>query len=195
MLPAAALGIVATAAVIGPVGTLLLGAALAPVVTLRRRARRRVRRSQVEAAIPDAVEVLVLTVQAGVVPADAVRRAVPHLPAIVRPAFEQVAHRLDRGQRLADALDALGEHLGPAGHEIADGIATADRYGLPLAPVLDRLALDARATRRRLAAEHARTLPVRLSFPLVCCVLPAFVLLAIVPALLGTVASLRGGLP
>jgi tight adherence protein C len=179
----------------GPMGPILVVAAGGALVALRRRAAHRARRARLAAAVPDAVELLVLTVQAGVVPADAVRRAIPHLPEAVRPAFAAVVHRLDRGQRLADALDALGEHLGAAGHGIADGIATADRYGLPLAPVLDQLAVDARAARRRLAAEHARTLPVRLSFPLVCCVLPAFVLLAIAPALLGTVASLRTGLP
>ena len=74
-------------------------------------------------------------------------------------------------------------------------VATAVRYGLPLAPVLDRLIDEARAERRRHAAEAARRLPVALSFPLVVCSLPSFVLLAIVPAVLGAVASLGDSLP
>jgi tight adherence protein C len=101
-------------------------------------------------------------------------------------------HQLARGRRLADALAALPGVLGPGAQPVAEAIGAADRYGLPLGPVLERLADDARATRRRLAEAHARTLPVRLSFPLVTCTLPSFVLLAIVPAVLGTLSSLRG---
>ena len=44
--------------------------------------------------------------------------------------------------------------------------------------------------RRRRAEEAARRLPVQLLFPLVLCVLPAFVLLAVVPLLLAAVPQL-----
>ena len=37
---------------------------------------------------------------------------------------------------------------------------------------------------RRRAEERARAVPVKLLFPLVCCTLPGFVLLAVVPAVL-----------
>jgi tight adherence protein C len=107
----------------------------------------------------------------------------------------EVEHRLRRGQRLADALSAFTEELGHPATAFVDALATADRYGLPLGPVLDRLADDIRGERRRRAERHARTLPVRLSFPLVVCTLPSFVLLAIVPALLGAVSTLRGTAP
>ena len=55
-----------------------------------------------------------------------------------------------------------------------------------------RAFLDANASRRRQGEAAARRLPVRLSFPLVTCTLPSFVLLAIAPAILGAVSSLRG---
>ncbi len=87
---------------------------------------------------------------------------------------------------------ALVDELGPAARPIADGIAAAERYGLPLAPLLDTLSDQAHAARRRLAEAEARRLPVRLSFPLVVCTLPSFVLLAVVPAVMGTISSLRG---
>ena len=96
---------------------------------------------------------------------------------------------------LADALPAFVDMLGHEATVFVDALATADRYGLSLAPVLDRLADDIRAERRRRAEAQARTLPVKLAFPLVMCTLPSFVLLAIVPALLGAVSTLRGSAP
>ena len=52
-----------------------------------------------------------------------------------------------------------------------------------------------RAARRRLGEAAARRLPVRLTFPLVTCTLPAFVLLAIAPAVLGALSTLRATAP
>ncbi len=69
------------------------------------------------------------------------------------------------------------------------------RDGLPLAPVLDRLTDEASAGRRRQGEAAARRLPVRLSFPLVACTLPSFVLLAIAPAVLGALSTLRANAP
>jgi tight adherence protein C len=56
--------------------------------------------------------------------------------------------------------------------------------------VLDQLTIEAREARRRLEQAEARRLPVRLSFPLVLCTLPSFVLLAIVPAVIAALSSL-----
>jgi tight adherence protein C len=74
---------------------------------------------------------------------------------------------------------------------LTDSLIAADRYGLPLAPVLDRLADEARQHRRRIADANARQLPVRLSLPLVLCTFPSFVLLAVVPLLLAAFSSLN----
>jgi hypothetical protein len=59
----------------------------------------------------------------------------------------------------------------------------AERDGAPIADLLARLADDARAVVRRRSEAHARRVPVRLLFPLVFLVLPAFGLLTVVPAL------------
>ena len=65
-----------------------------------------------------------------------------------------------------------------------------DRYGLPLAPVLERLAAEAVDSRRRLGEIDARKLPIRLAFPLVATVLPSFVLIALAPAVIGALSTL-----
>ncbi|CAB4576271.1 unannotated protein [freshwater metagenome] len=74
---------------------------------------------------------------------------------------------------------------------LVSAVAAAERWGLPLAPTVDRIADDARLHRRRLAEAEARRLPVRLAVPLVCCTLPSFVCIAIGPLLVGALSSLR----
>jgi tight adherence protein C len=94
-----------------------------------------------------------------------------------------------RGHRFADAVAELPKRLGAESHGLADSMSAADRYGLPLAPVLDRLSFEAAAARRRQGEADARRLPVRLSFPLVMTTLPSFVLIAIAPAVIGAVST------
>lgn len=174
-------------------GPLVAGAVLAtwwvagrirPVLAARRLTAR------VDRAVPDAIEMFVLTIHAGLSPVQAVRELAVTVPAEVRSGFAAVVHRLDRGEPFAQAVQALPERLGGGMVAFADLIAGADRYGVPIGPVLESLALDVRATRRRLDEADARRLPVRLSFPLVICTLPSFILLAIAPALIAALSSL-----
>lgn len=157
--------------------------------------RRRREPAVIARTLPDTIELTIIAIGAGLAPAAALLDAGYRASPPIREAIADVEHRLHRGQRLADAIGALPERLGPVANAFADGLSTADRYGLPLEPVLERLAVGVRADRRRLAEQRARTLPVRLSFPLVVCTLPSFVLLAIVPALLGALSTLQATRP
>ena len=81
--------------------------------------------------------------------------------------------------------------MGAAALGLSDLVGSADRYGLPLAPVLDQLAAQARADPRPADEAAARSLPIKLAFPLVVCTLPSFVLLAIAPAVMAALSSLH----
>ena len=152
---------------------------------------RRATTRDVAARFPDALDLLVLSIRAGYLPAQAIGEITPYLPTALRPSFSAVDQALQRGDRFADALDQLRVRLGPIAQPLVDSLAAADRYGLPLAPVLERLSFEARQQRRRDTDATARELPVRLALPLVLCTLPSFVLLAIVPLLLGALSSLH----
>jgi tight adherence protein C len=145
----------------------------------------------IAAKFPEALDLLVLSIRAGYLPAQAIGEITPYLPTALRPSFSAVDQALQQGDRFADALDQLRIRLGPIAQPLVDSLAAADRYGLPLAPVLERLSLEARQQRRRDTDAAARELPVRLALPLVLCTLPSFVLLAIVPLLLGALSSLQ----
>ncbi len=184
---AAALG----ALTVGPfiivvAGTVWLMHRLRPLRLARRR------RATIERELPAAIDLLVLSVRAGLTPRQAVAELSTNVHGVVGEAFGEVLRRTQRGQPFADALGALGDLLGPQAGTLADVIATSDRHGLALGPTLDHLALEAAAARQRLAEADARRLPVKLSFPLVLCTLPSFVLLAIVPAMIAALSSLGG---
>jgi tight adherence protein C len=164
------------------------------VVRLLRRAERR-SRTAARAALPDLIELVIIGVRAGLTPAAAVEMAATHTRPELAAVLAEVTHHMHRGKRLADALDELPSWLGQHAGYFTDALITADRYGLPLGPVLDQLAADVRADRSRQAQQQARTLPVRLSFPLVVCTLPSFVLLAIAPAVLGAISTITGTAP
>jgi tight adherence protein C len=177
------------------IGPLAVGAAGATTVMLRRlapmRSARR-RRSHIDRELPDAMDLLVLSVRAGLTPFQAVGELAGAEEPVVADAFAEVVRRTERGQPFADALAALPELLGPPAAALADVIATSDRNGLALGPALDQLTVEIRAARRRLDQADARKLPVRLAFPLVTCTLPSFVLLAIAPAVIAALSSLGG---
>lgn len=74
----------------------------------------------------------------------------------------------------------VGELLG-----LTRALYLADRTGASVAPLLRRAAVDARAERRQRTAVAAGRLGVRLVLPLGLATLPAFVLLGVVPVVLG----------
>jgi tight adherence protein C len=141
--------------------------------------------------LPDVVELLASAVDAGCTLAVAIPLLAPLAPEPFGSALESVARRQRQGERVADALEALPDRLGASVEPIVAALAGCERNGLPLKPTLAALALEARHDRRREAEAAARALPVRLSFPLVLCLLPAFVLLGIVPAMVPALQGLH----
>jgi Flp pilus assembly protein TadB len=170
-------------------------AAVPPAVAwTRTRARalrtRRLRERQVADGLPDTVDLLLLCTGAGwslPVAHPHVARRVPSPLSDALEAAERAARGgLPRAEALLDSLTPLGERARSLGHVLADHL----RYGVALAPGLERLNLELRLDRRRRAEQEARRVPVRLLGPLVLCVLPAFALLTVVPLLAASLKAL-----
>lgn len=165
----------------------LAWAMAAPV--LRARRARRDHEAAVDDQLPDVVDLLALATGAGL-PVSAAVTAIHGRPGgPLGTALARSAALLDHGATTAEALGALAA-VGSATRPLVDALAQHDRYGTPLLPSLERVAIEARSRRRRRAEEAARRLPVTLLFPLVLTTFPAFVLLTIVPLLAGSLGSL-----
>ena len=144
--------------------------------------RRRARAAALVARreVPVAIDLLAVAVGAGCTPYLAVEVAARWSPAPLADAFAGVLRSCSLGLDFAAALDA-GARATPALRPLTDALLSSDRLGAPVGPVLDRLADEERRALRRAAETHARRIPVRLLFPLVFLVLPAFVVLTVVP--------------
>lgn len=151
-------------------------------------ARVRREREQVRRDLPHLVHLLGSGVRAGAAPGDAVRLACAALPgpaaARLRPVAEQLSLGADPGrvwESLAGdpELAALGRCL-----------ARAHETGAPVVAAVDRLADELRALGRSQVEQRARTVGVRAALPLGLCLLPAFLLLGIVPLVAGLLTGI-----
>ncbi len=158
---------------------------------LTERTRRRRRAAQVVAETPDLVELFRLAVGAGLTVHLAVEAVAPRAHGVTGEALARVPARVAVGERLADSLAAVAD-CGDGVRPLVAALVASERYGVALGPSLERVAFEARLSRRRSAEEAARRLPVLLLFPLVLCILPAFVLLTVVPLLVGSLPRLTG---
>ena len=138
---------------------------------------------------PDAValtaDLLAMAGAAGLTPYLALEVAVRFGPAPAAERLDSVLSAAEAGLCLADALDAEARHTA-ALRPLLALLAASERSGAPVAAALVRLAGATRAGWRRQAMARARTVPVRLLFPLVFLVLPAFLLLTVAPVVLAS---------
>lgn len=163
----------------GPVLATIVRVASAP------QARRREQRANaaIRRELPVVIDLVGVAASAGCIPFRAVEHAASYGPTRTAAALNEVAQACAKGQSFDDALRGLGSSV-VALRPLADALRTSARLGTPAAPALGRLATEVRADVRRRAEARARTVPVRLCFPLVACVLPAFGLLTVVPVVL-----------
>jgi tight adherence protein C len=149
--------------------------------------RRRQAASALAGDVPVVVDLLAVAVGAGCTPYAAVEIAAQWCPPALSRPMRAIVDEVRHGEAFERALRNAARAT-PALEATADALEQATRLGAPIAPTLARLAAEARADLRRAAEARARTIPVRLLFPLVFLVLPAFGLLTVAPVLLDGLA-------
>ncbi|MFM9171873.1 MAG: type II secretion system F family protein [Acidimicrobiaceae bacterium] len=172
----------------------LIGISVIAVIYLFYRRRRKVEVS-FSKHIPELIDTLLVLIRAGHSPAAAMSQLHNWSPKDIETHLLRVNTELAAGMRFAETMKNLRETLGPCIYPICDILVCADRDGLPITSVLDQLSFHTHQERRRLREIEARELPVRLLFPLVCCILPSFVLLAMVPLLVNSLTVVTEKLP
>jgi pilus assembly protein TadC len=187
--------LVLAVALLVPGSLVLLGLPIAivafrlPELVLARAARRR--RSAASREVPLFLDLLAVSTSAGLPPPLAVRIAAEPLRGPLGDELRGAVGRVDLGRRWRDEIDASAGRLRLHDLGRAMGLLLrTQRLGTSLADEMSRLAADVREGARVRAVERARTAPVKMLFPLVFLILPAFLLLTVVPVLLTTVRSI-----
>jgi tight adherence protein C len=149
---------------------------------VRRRSEARRERALL-AELPIGVDLVGVAIGAGCTAYQAVtiaaRWSPPHMAAVLGEIDRQIA----LGATFDVALRDTGARA-PTVRSLTEALRTTTRLGAPTLATLARVAREVRSAVRRRAESRARTVPVRLLFPLVFCILPAFALLTVVPVLL-----------
>jgi tight adherence protein C len=164
-------------------------------LTVRQFRRRRARRSRSVTlrALPDAIDIIVAALRAGVAPIESLHFAARHAPVEVRNGFVACIRAHQDGALFHESLEELPRLLGSGVWPVVDLLRDQVRLGVPVVDTAEQLAIEARSTRRRWAEESARELPVRLSLPLVLCTLPSFIALVIAPVIISAFTSVSIG--
>lgn len=150
------------------------------------------RRAAVDAEIPQLLDLLAAGSSAGLAAPLALRRATDGLVGPLAEEVRATVRAVDLGARWRDELEGLAERLDlPDLRRAVAALTRTESLGASLAQATSDLAASVRQARRAATTERARTAPVKMLFPLVFLVLPAFLLLTVVPVLLTTVQSIR----
>ena len=160
-----------------------------PDFVLARAARRR--RNQADAELPQFLDLLAAASTAGLGPHGALRRGAGATSGPLREELDRFLDAVDLGARWRNQLADLAARMGlPDLSRAVHAMVRTERLGSSLAEALRELADDVREERRSRATELARKAPVKMLFPLVFMILPAFLLLTVVPVLIATIRSL-----
>jgi tight adherence protein C len=160
------------------------------------RNRIRVRQREIVHALPDVLDLLMVCVEAGMGFDAAVARVAEQPETRHRPLYAELMRmhlEVRAGRPRSEALRALGERTGVGEvKSMVGAFIQTEKLGTPLGKTLRVHADSARVQRRHRAEELAHLAPLKMLFPTVFFLMPAFFLVTLAPSLLGLVKLLKG---
>jgi tight adherence protein C len=173
----------------GPLTALLVLAVVVAAYHLPEAAlwgRGRERQQEITRQLPDVLDQMTIAVEAGLGFDAALSRAATTGSGALPDELVRTVHDVAAGRPRRDAYTALVTRT-----QVADlkgfiaAVNQADTYGVPIADVLRVQADEMRLKRRQRAEEQAMKAPVKITFPLIVCILPALLIVVAGPAALG----------
>jgi tight adherence protein C len=163
-----------------------------PARSAATRRERRLRQRAFRDEIPQFLDLLAAGSTAGLSAEVSFRQATGSLRGPLGAELGDVMRSVDLG---VPWREALGGYVAGTGDvdlaRMASVLARIETLGVSLRGATRELAATVREARRASTLERARTAPVRMLFPLVFLILPAFLLLTVVPVLITTVRSIN----
>lgn len=151
-----------------------------PEIVLQRTIEKR--QTQIRRALPDALDLLVVSVEAGVGFDGAMQKVVEKGRGPLRDEMARVLEEVRLGKSRAEALRDMGQRTQvPDLVSFVAAVQQAETLGVSIAKVLRVQADAARERRSQRARETAAKLPIKLLFPLVFCIFPSLFIVILGP--------------
>ena len=156
---------------------------LAPDAILNRKVEER--QYLIRTKLPDVMDLLVISVEAGLGFEQALDRTVSAVPGPLSDEFARMLGEVRAGASRADAMRALDARNNlPEIRSFVLAILQADTFGVSIGRVLRAQADEMRIKRRQFAQERAMKAPVKMLIPMVFCIFPALFVVVLGPAAL-----------
>jgi tight adherence protein C len=141
------------------------------------------RATQMRNGLPDAMDLLTISVEAGLGFDAAVSRVAKNSDGPLASEFARLLQEMQIGRGRAEAMRAMAERTSlPDLKSFCLAMVQADSLGIPIARVLRIQSQEMRTKRRQRAEEKAQQVPVRMMIPLVMFILPCLFLVILGPA-------------
>jgi tight adherence protein C len=183
------LGALVGGAAIGAGGVIFVAIAfgtlgfMAPDFVVSSKARSR--KDQIRAELPDALDLMAVSVEAGLGFDGAISKLTEHMEGPLAEEFALTLSEIKIGESRQDALKKLSDRTGtPELSSFVRSIIQADQLGISLGRILRVQATDSRLKRQAAAEEKAMKAPIKMLFPTVLFIFPAMFLVILGPAFL-----------
>lgn len=166
-------------AILGAVAAGVLGW-FAPIVFIDR--RRRLRFEKIDRQLPDMIDLLVVTIEAGLGILASMRVASESMPDPLGQELRLTLQEQRMGLTVQQAILSLGERADTPNMRIfVRSLTQGERLGVSIGATMRNLSLEMRKRRRAMAEERAQKMPVKMLFPLIFFIFPAMFIVLLVP--------------
>jgi tight adherence protein C len=179
----------------GSVVSILLALALVgfgwmlPLVIVRRRGRLRI--ATIERGLPDLIDLLVVTVEAGLSFGASLRVAAGQFAGPLSDELRLTLQEQHMGLAMDDALlNLLRRADTPAMRAFVRSVIQGESLGVSIGTIMRNLATDMRKRRRKNAEERAQKAPIKMLFPLVFLIFPSMFIVLLLPAVFSLQSAL-----
>lgn len=156
---------------------------LAPELYLHEKIKNR--QLAITLAIPDVLDLLTVSVEAGLGFDAAVAKVIEKVEGPLADEFRRMLYEMRIGRSRREALRDLSERTGvPYLQNFASAVIQADQLGVSISKVLRIQSQEIRRQRRQKAEEEAMKAPIKMLLPLVALVFPSLFIVLLGPAVL-----------
>jgi tight adherence protein C len=154
--------------------------------------RTRQRRERIRSELPDALDLLAVSVEAGLGLDGAIAKLTEHMHGALVDEFALTLGEMRIGEARSEALKKLAERVpAPEVSAFVRSVIQAEQLGISLGRILRVQAADSRLRRQAAAEERAMKAPIKMLFPTALFIFPAMFVVILGPAFLNITTYLN----